>query len=400
MLRNQRSSRIERLLRKSTPPYVPKVLSNFIAYGVNEEYTKWQTQLFERTRFADRAKAVSRKCSKELPVTHWVKRRGRSIRSTFDQKGRKIQIQVRNVYVTLVLSERNPLPLFGTGLIEQIPEMAIEEVAAEQARATDALPKNEPKANDKPTEPGMDEAVVLVDLSALPVRGRVARLRNGRVGRFGWKGQMSNLREFTLQACSSELGLEVPGFPRAVPPWKKEYEAPGLDLSAEQCDRLTHYVASLAKPVQRHAETPQHAAEIAAGKRLFSNIGCAACHRPKLGDLDGLYSDLLLHDMGQLLSDAGSYGTNITVAAKANNPDPLPVIVRIESQGAKEQPPKSGATRPGMADAASLGPARFRTLFARWKGRLDHERSGFAWWRRHAGSRGILQTRSARASAG
>src|SRR5207253_8843473 len=36
-------------------------------------------------------------------------------------------------------------------------------------------------------------------------------------------------------------------------------------------------------------------------------VGCAVCHRPKLGDVDGIYSDLLLHDMGRQLSDSGSY---------------------------------------------------------------------------------------------
>ncbi len=31
------------------------------------------------------------------------------------------------------------------------------------------------------------------------------------------------------------------------------------------------------------------------------------CHRPKIADVGGIYSDLLLHDMGPALSDSGSY---------------------------------------------------------------------------------------------
>src|SRR4029077_3909909 len=110
--------------------------------------------------------------------------------------------------------------------------------------------------------------------AALPLTGRVARLKDGRIGRFGWKAHVATLREFTLQACSNEIGLEVPGFPRAAPPWKKNYKAPGLDMTAEQCDLLVHFVASLPRPAPRISETIEHAAEVAAGQRLFVKAGC------------------------------------------------------------------------------------------------------------------------------
>jgi CxxC motif-containing protein (DUF1111 family) len=137
--------------------------------------------------------------------------------------------------------------------------------------------------------------------------GRVARLKDGRAGRFGWKASVASLREFTLQACSSELGLEVPGFARAATPWKGDYKAPGLDLTSGQCDALTHFVASLARPVARPADSPEQAGEIERGSQVFARVGCVACHRPRLGDVDGIYSDLLLHNMGSQLSDSGSY---------------------------------------------------------------------------------------------
>ncbi len=44
-----------------------------------------------------------------------------------------------------------------------------------------------------------------------------------------------------------------------------------------------------------------------AGRKLFASVGCATCHTPKLGQVDGIYSDLLLHDMGQQLGDTGQY---------------------------------------------------------------------------------------------
>ena len=39
------------------------------------------------------------------------------------------------------------------------------------------------------------------------------------------------------------------------------------------------------------------------GEALFHTIGCGDCHVPKLGSVAGLYSDLLLHDLGDRLSD-------------------------------------------------------------------------------------------------
>jgi CxxC motif-containing protein (DUF1111 family) len=43
------------------------------------------------------------------------------------------------------------------------------------------------------------------------------------------------------------------------------------------------------------------------GRSLFEAAGCATCHQARLGNIDGIYSDLLLHDMGSALSDSGSY---------------------------------------------------------------------------------------------
>jgi CxxC motif-containing protein (DUF1111 family) len=80
-----------------------------------------------------------------------------------------------------------------------------------------------------------------------------------------------------------------------------------LDLTLRQCDELTAFCASLSRPEQRLPDdvTP---AQASAGKALFSKTGCADCHTPKLGNVDGLYSDLLLHSMGQDLVGGGSYG--------------------------------------------------------------------------------------------
>ena len=163
----------------------------------------------------------------------------------------------------------------------------------------------------------------------LSVRGRLARLKDGRAGRFGWKASVASLREFTLQACASELGLEVPGFARAAPPWKSDYKAPGIDLTREQCDTLTRFVASFPRPNVRPADSPEQAGAIERGRQLFATVGCATCHRPKLGDVDGIYSDLLLHDMGSELSDSGSYTVlEPDIASKDKSKQPRPANER------------------------------------------------------------------------
>jgi CxxC motif-containing protein (DUF1111 family) len=246
--------------------------------------------------------------------------------------------EIDEAAVELVPSQRNTPALFGVGLIDQVPDRVLEEVAAEQAKAAKASPldKTPRKTNS------MQAIGIMEGQEALALAGRVARLKDGRIGRFGWKANVATLREFTLQACSNEIGLEVPGFPRAVPAWKKNYKAPGLDLSAEQCDQLIQFVASLPPPASRPSETPQHASEVAAGKKLFGEIGCATCHRPKLGNVEGIYSDLLLHDMGQLLSDAGAYGATVQEVASGETLS-LPTRSENAQPRTKQKPPKFSA---------------------------------------------------------
>jgi CxxC motif-containing protein (DUF1111 family) len=80
----------------------------------------------------------------------------------------------------------------------------------------------------------------------------------------------------------------------------------GLDLTPEECDGLVAFVRGLRGPAPAPTTKGEDEA-IAAGGEAFATAGCAACHRPKLGDVEGIYSDLLLHNLGPLLADAGSY---------------------------------------------------------------------------------------------
>ncbi len=190
-------------------------------------------------------------------------------------------------------SQRNPTPLFGLGLIDAIPDAAIEKIAIEEAR----------------TSPD--------------TKGRVGRLKDGRIGRLGWKGQTASTEDFVLNACAVELGLEVPGHAQAVVPQAPKYRSPGLDLDTDECAALVAYVRSLPAPVERRS-TAAEANYIKAGKAVFTGVGCANCHAPKLGDVAGIYSDLLLHDMGSEMGDDGSYDPGDPEDPSNDPPTPNP----------------------------------------------------------------------------
>ncbi len=184
------------------------------------------------------------------------------------------------------LSQRNTPALFGAKLIDEIPDRVI--IANERAQR-------------------ITWGMAPIRLENVPV-GRAIRLADGRVGRFGWKGQTASLAEFVQAACANELGLGNPGQAQPRPLSKRDYKAPGLDLTQEQCNQLTAFVASLPPPVECVPEEAVARENAAAGKKLFSSIGCADCHTPNLGDVEGIYSDLLLHRMGRDLIGGGSYG--------------------------------------------------------------------------------------------
>ena len=180
--------------------------------------------------------------------------------------------------------------------------------------------------------------------------GRLSRTKAGKIGRFGWKAQKAGLDDFVLTACAVELGLHVPGHDQPPLPHKPDYKAPGLDLTKDECDALIKYVGDLPPPAELKAEHPKHAEFIASGKALFASVGCATCHTPKLGDVEGIYSDLLLHDMGPGLTDAGSSYGIFQPNPPPSTPDPKKPqeFVKTPRENAARPlwpPPRNGARR-------------------------------------------------------
>lgn len=168
----------------------------------------------------------------------------------------------RNEGVDFYLSQRSSPPLFGAGLINQISTAALERIANSQRKRTGGR-----------------------------VTGRVG------LGKFGWRGQTATLQQFVRGACAGELGLQLPGNSQAADLVDETYQSKGFDMSPLEVHSLIRYVSALRPPVE-----DLHVAGAEAGKRLFAKIGCAVCHVENLSPARGLYSDLLLHDMGRDLS--------------------------------------------------------------------------------------------------
>ena len=241
---------------------------------------------------------------------------------SFDDRLRNIRdytmVDGRGSDFKLKWSSRNTPALFGEGMIDAITDKVL--LAAEK-RKFPAFPE---------------------------IKGRVSRLSDGRIGRFGWKGQTATLREFVLAACSNELGLEVPGHhqPSLAAPGDHKVGPAKLDLDEVQCNQLIEYVRELRPPVLR----PAIEASATLGFPIYVSIGCAACHATSLGGVDGLYSDLLLHDLGDRISDSGGYGGSSPPGGVRDLSD----VKEPQTRTSGEAGPTEWRTAPlwGVADSA------------------------------------------------
>jgi CxxC motif-containing protein (DUF1111 family) len=183
------------------------------------------------------------------------------------------------------IGQRNTPALFGASVIDAIPDEA---VLANERKQRLTLPLSG------------------INGEGIPV-GRAAKLSHKRVGKFGWKANIGNLSEFVRVACANELGLGNPLQAQPASLSQPGYRPRGLDLTDKQCDQMTAFIAMLPRPREVIPESALEAARAFAGKKHFKQIGCANCHTADLAEAQGLYSDLLLHEMGEGLGGGGSY---------------------------------------------------------------------------------------------
>ncbi|MDX2144986.1 MAG: di-heme oxidoredictase family protein [Rhodospirillaceae bacterium] len=179
---------------------------------------------------------------------------------------------------------------------------------------------------------GLLEAVPVATLEALAdpadadqdgISGRMnvvwdAASQSMKPGRFGWKANVASLDHQNAGAARGDMGITTPVFtaencePEQTACAAAAAESPPeMEMSGPFFQRLRIYMQLLAVPKQRGADWP----EVRKGEKLFRDIGCAACHLPtlKTDASAGLaelrdqtfhpFTDLLLHDMGEGLSD-------------------------------------------------------------------------------------------------
>jgi CxxC motif-containing protein (DUF1111 family) len=213
---------------------------------------------------------------------------------------------------------RIPTPIFGAGLIEAIPDSAI--VANMNANAAQ---------NSRAGVHGHANAILEgnVNLSA----------NDGSITRFGWKAQNKSLLMFAGEAYNVEMGISNQLFPqeRDETPSCRTYNYTPEDTNAfspsasespmgvlSDIEAFADFMRMLAPPVPA-PPTPS----TTNGRAVFASVGCAACHTPSFttgvaiatgssrmpnpalsGKQVPLYSDLLVHHMGQGLADGITQG--------------------------------------------------------------------------------------------
>ncbi len=185
----------------------------------------------------------------------------------------------------------------GRGYLEAVDDSEIQRVAAAQAARGDAIhgtvnlvtyrsqPNPDPTFN--PHQPG--------DLV---------------IGRFGLKARIATLDEFVADALQNDMGITSPLRPTEFPnpDGLTDDAKPGVDATADDVNLRADYVRLIAIPWRAPADPHAQA--------LFDQAQCSACHVPslhtrpdypipQLANVDAIiYTDILLHDMGDGLSDS------------------------------------------------------------------------------------------------
>jgi CxxC motif-containing protein (DUF1111 family) len=205
---------------------------------------------------------------------------------------------------TVRVTTRVGPPVMGRGYMEAVEDSEIQRVAALQAERSDAIHglvnsyTYASEANPDPTfnahQPG-----------------------DTVIGRFGLKARIGTLDEFVADALQNDMGITSPLRPTEFrnPDGLTDDDKPGVDATAADVNQRADYVRTIAIPWRSKPDANAQA--------LFEQAQCSACHVATLhtradypiaalADIDApIYTDLLLHDMGDGLSDSLADGEGV-----------------------------------------------------------------------------------------
>lgn len=197
-----------------------------------------------------------------------------------------------NASGTYYISPRTAPMVPGLGLLEAIPESTIRSFA-------DASDSNGDGISGKPN--------IVWDTTQA----------KSFIGRFGWKANQPNLNHQNASAFLGDIGLTTSVFPsencatgQTLCSASTTGNGSNPEISNDRLARVTFYTSLVSVPGRRNWKNE----DVKKGKELFIEIGCSSCHIPRIKTGDHPirevanqeirpYTDLLLHDMGDGLSD-------------------------------------------------------------------------------------------------
>jgi CxxC motif-containing protein (DUF1111 family) len=209
----------------------------------------------------------------------------------------------------------------GPSLLEDQGGPAIQDFAV-QGTMVEQVPKLATALGVRISPPiwgsGLVEAVSEHDLLAqmgpskekfdLGIRG-IANWQEGKIGRFGWKAQKPDMKQFTEQAYDWEMGISTPDRGLEQVCNRAPRKVTKCDISQDELLDVVFY--------QRYLDAPPRGVitnEVKHGEDVFKGTGCVYCHNPELttsANAIGIpvgrslhpYSDFLLHVMDEDLAD-------------------------------------------------------------------------------------------------
>ncbi len=202
-----------------------------------------------------------------------------------------------NVKVTIRLGP----PVLGRGYLEAIRDDEIVRMETEQKTRTDGIHGHVNHVTFASTTSG-DPAYSTYK------KGDVV------IGRFGLKARVATLDDFTADAFAGDMGMTSPMRPteHPNPDGLTDDLRASVDLDVGTVNKIAMYMRLLAIP---YRETPN-----TKGEAAFTAAKCNVCHVPSLktradypikvlAGIDApVFTDLLVHDMGDALADGQEEG--------------------------------------------------------------------------------------------
>ena len=242
-----------------------------------------------------------------------------------------------------IFAGRLTTPVFGLGLVDSLPDSTFDTLASREPAAIRGIVNRVTIALPNPADPSQTTGAT-------------------RVGRFGWKGGVPELGQFSADAYLNEMGITttscirgaansafatenranraptnavINGCPDDQLPGTDENFAAennncagGLNELQDDVANFTFFMAHLAAPPQL-AIAPGSSQD--RGRTLFNSasLACSGCHRSdadlfvstsaggiQAGIRFAPFSDFLVHDMGTLGDGIGNDGDSVAVTRR------------------------------------------------------------------------------------